>query len=319
MSYLDEIVLGTDLPAALAAECEVEPPDAIVVDYLMRSTLCRAEALGIPWFTLVHTTYRFFGPLIGDGEEEWGWRWQYRRVNEIRRRLGLAPLPIGPESLGLTTMRRATGALVAMPPEFDEWEVEAPPNLVHTGPIFEEPPGAVAWDSPWPGEDRRPLVVVSFGSTYMHQEELLGRVASAVSDLDVRALVLTGPELDPGELDLPSSVRTMAFVPHSALLPEAALVVSHGGIGTLMAAFAAGVPTLCIPLGRDQDGNAERLAELEAGAVLSREAGVEEIREACAAAMSSPQIRAGAAAMAAAIGGRDGATTAAEAVERLAG
>ncbi len=36
-----------------------------------------------------------------------------------------------------------------------------------------------------------------------------------------------------------------------------------------MASFAAGVPMLCLPLGRDQRENAERLLELGAGAFFT--------------------------------------------------
>ena len=63
---------------------------------------------------------------------------------------------------------------------------------------------------------------------------------------------------------------TRAYIPHRALLPHAQLVVTHGGIGTIMAAFDAGVPLVCLPLGRGQPGNAARVAELGAGVALDR-------------------------------------------------
>ena len=214
-------------------------------------------------------------------------------------------------------MRSADGVVVTMPPEFDVWPQQPPANVNHVGPIFEE---AVAstWNSPWKENDARPLVVVSLGSTYMRQEALLGRIAAAVAGLDARGLVLTGHELEPGELDLDPGVEVRSYIPHSAVLPEADLVVTHAGVGTLMASFAAGVPTLCLPLGRDQEGNAERLRELGAGAVLEADAGVAEIRAAILAALRSPSLREEARRMAAAVAHQDGAEAAAEWVERTA-
>lgn len=85
------------------------------------------------------------------------------------------------------------------------------------------------------------------------------------------------------------------------MLPGAALIVTHAGMGTLMAAFAAGVPALCIPLGRDQVENAERVGELGAGTMLTPEAGPDELREAIAAALADTSLRAGARRMAAAV------------------
>jgi MGT family glycosyltransferase len=203
-----------------------------------------------------------------------------------------------------------------MPREFDPWPEPPPANLTHVGPIFEEL-AAPTWESPWPAEDRRPLVVVSLGSTYMHQEPLLGRIATALSGLDARALLLTGHELDPGELSLDPGVEVRSYVPHSAVLPEAALVVTHAGVGTLLASFAAGVPTLCLPLGRDQDDNAEQLRALGAGVVLDSDAGVEEIRASIAAALDSSSLRESAARMAAAVASYgDGGLRAAEIVEQ---
>jgi len=47
--------------------------------------------------------------------------------------------------------------------------------------------------------------------------------------------------------------------PHSVVLPQARVVVAHGGHGTVMKSLAAGVPLLCVPLGRDQVDNATRV------------------------------------------------------------
>ena len=94
--YIFETLLGRGLPAALAAECEAEPADAIVVDYLLRSTICQAEALAVPRFLLVHMTHDFYGSWQG-GDEPWSSSGQYRELNGTRERLGLEPLAIGPD------------------------------------------------------------------------------------------------------------------------------------------------------------------------------------------------------------------------------
>jgi UDP:flavonoid glycosyltransferase YjiC (YdhE family) len=58
-----------------------------------------------------------------------------------------------------------------------------------------------------------------------------------------------------------------------------------------MAAFAAGVPTICLPIGRDQRSNAERAAELGTSITLSRDASSSEIYVAVERALRSPEMR----------------------------
>ena len=53
--------------------------------------------------------------------------------------------------------------------------------------------------------------------------------------------------------------------PHAALFPRAALVVHHGGIGTLGQALRAGRPMLVVPWSHDQPDNASRVARLGVG------------------------------------------------------
>jgi UDP:flavonoid glycosyltransferase YjiC (YdhE family) len=61
---------------------------------------------------------------------------------------------------------------------------------------------------------------------------------------------------------LPRGIRHFGFVPLSKLLPRAAALVHHGGIGTIGQALAAGVPQLTVPMILDQFDNSRRLLRL---------------------------------------------------------
>jgi UDP:flavonoid glycosyltransferase YjiC (YdhE family) len=56
------------------------------------------------------------------------------------------------------------------------------------------------------------------------------------------------------------------------VLPEADLVITHGGHGTVIKALASGLPCLVMPLGRDQPDNAARVVAHRAGIALRRSA-----------------------------------------------
>ena len=89
------------------------------------------------------------------------------------------------------------------------------------------------------------------------------RIVMALTSLPVRVLVTLGPALDPsGFFKAPDNVRLEKFVPHRAVLPHAAAVVSQFGLGTVMKALAHGVPLVCIPLVGDQPENAARVQAL---------------------------------------------------------
>jgi UDP:flavonoid glycosyltransferase YjiC (YdhE family) len=52
------------------------------------------------------------------------------------------------------------------------------------------------------------------------------------------------------------------------VLPRAAAVVHHGGIGTVAQALAAGIPQLIMPMSHDQPDNAARVMRLGVGSAL---------------------------------------------------
>jgi UDP:flavonoid glycosyltransferase YjiC (YdhE family) len=58
------------------------------------------------------------------------------------------------------------------------------------------------------------------------------------------------------------------FVPFRWLLKRSALLVHHGGVGSMSQAFAAGVPQVIMPMGFDQFDNAARVERLGVGRSL---------------------------------------------------
>jgi UDP:flavonoid glycosyltransferase YjiC (YdhE family) len=90
---------------------------------------------------------------------------------------------------------------------------------------------------------------------------------------------------------LPDSVVAEKFVPHASLLPHASLVVTHAGHGTVIAAATAGVPMICLPMGRDQYYVSECVKRLGLGIVCSAAATEEELRETITAALNNEGLR----------------------------
>jgi UDP:flavonoid glycosyltransferase YjiC (YdhE family) len=64
---------------------------------------------------------------------------------------------------------------------------------------------------------------------------------------------------------LPKTVRHFSYAPFSKILPRAAALVHHGGIGTSAQAMAAGCRQLITPFAHDQFDNAHRLCRLGVG------------------------------------------------------
>jgi UDP:flavonoid glycosyltransferase YjiC (YdhE family) len=116
-----------------------------------------------------------------------------------------------------------------------------------------------------------PLVYVSFGSeapASRHFPGVYRRAVDALADLPVRVLVTIGDRRDPAELGpVPASVRVEHWVPQAEVMPRAAVMVSHGGSGSTLAALAGGVPQAFVPLFVDGPSNAARVAEAGAGIV----------------------------------------------------
>ena len=116
-------------------------------------------------------------------------------------------------------------------------------------------------------EDGEPPVVFTPGTMMRHPRQFFEAAVDACRRLRRRGLLLTRFR-DQLPATLPSDVRHFDYVPLSQVLPRSAALVSHGGIGTLSQALAAGTPQLVMPLAFDQFDNAARLGRLGVAATL---------------------------------------------------
>ena len=67
---------------------------------------------------------------------------------------------------------------------------------------------------------------------------------------------------------LPEGVVHFDYLPFGGVLPHAAAMVHHGGMGTLAQTLRAGIPHLVMPMVNDQMDNAARLADLGVAEVV---------------------------------------------------
>lgn len=292
-------------------------PDVVVPDYLLFGAIMAAQAARLPVVPIVPNIWSLptrGAPAIGPGfqlakgvlgrSRDALVRGAVNRLlgrglptlNAARRAHGLAPLRSFYDQV-LDTDR----ILVLSSPTFDFAAPFVPGNVAYTGPILDEPSWAAPWQSPWPETNRNPLVLVGFSSTYQQQGPLLRRVVEALSSLPVRAVVTLGQMLEDRELASSDNVAVVPSAPHGAILREASLTITHGGHGTVMKSLAAGVPVVCIPMGRDQNDNAARLTHLGAGVRLATRAPAARIARAVEDVLTRPEFGAAAQRIAAAM------------------
>jgi UDP:flavonoid glycosyltransferase YjiC (YdhE family) len=140
----------------------------------------------------------------------------------------------------------------------------------HDDGLLARDPGTTLPD--WWDGSRAPLVYLTFGTVLGHMSMAPGvyqTAMKAVEHLGVRVLLTVGRQLDRSRLGpVPGNVRVESYVDQTRVLPEASLVVTHGGSGTAFGALAAGVPVVVAPLFADQFENGRRIAEAGAGVLV---------------------------------------------------
>jgi MGT family glycosyltransferase len=207
-------------------------------------------------------------------------------LNAVRRDYGL-----GPVASTHAQMLRCDRMLVTTSPVFDLTSPAMPTNVRWVGPLLDDPAWSGAWQSPWPADDGRPLVLVGLSSTFQDQVAALRRIVEALGSLPVRGLVTRGPTIRADEVAGKDNVVVVASAPHGEVLRGASALVTHCGHGTTMKGLVAGVPLVCMPMGRDQNDTAARVVHRGAGVRLDPKASVDRIRAAIGEVLDDPRYR----------------------------
>jgi len=315
----DRFIAGpaAEFAADTAEAIEAFGPDAVVPDAFLFGSIIAAQAASLPVALMVPNIWIMpsrgtppMGPGFAPAKTVLGrtrdtvmlavvnrlFRRGLPAVNAARSAHGLAPL-----SSFYDQALDANLIVVLSSPEFDYAAPSVPSNVRYVGPVLDDPDWVEPWTSPWPGTDGRPLVLVGFSSTYQNQGAVLRRVVEALSALPVRAVVTVGQMLDPAEVTSSDNVVVVGSAPHRQILADASLAVSHCGHGTTMKTLAAGVPMVCIPMGRDQNDTAARVVHHGAGVRLSPNASAAKIGEAVQRVLRDDSFRSNAARLASAI------------------
>ena len=139
--------------------------------------------------------------------------------------------------------------------------------------------------------DGPPPVVVTFGSGMRHAHATFESARRALLALGRRGVFVSRHRLQVPAV-LSSGILWTPFASFDRLLPRAAAIVHHGGIGTTAQALRAGLPQLVVASGFDQFDNGERLRLLGvADALPARRASVRALRRRLGRLLRSTSVR----------------------------
>ncbi|NNE28993.1 MAG: hypothetical protein HKN16_05130 [Saprospiraceae bacterium] len=167
-----------------------------------------------------------------------------------------------------------------------------PSNVRYIGPELGDPDwtSEEKWQNPWSDQPKKPIVVISFSTTFQNQANAIQNSINALSELPVNGCVTLGPAMEDQHFSTPENVVVLRSVKHSLLFPHVDLVITHGGHGTLMRALSNGLPILCLPMGRDQDDNALKVEVSGCGLKLSPKSGSLKIKKAVKQILENPKF-----------------------------
>jgi MGT family glycosyltransferase len=253
-------------------------PDVVVHDILTQAPALAAELEGLPAATLIPHVYPVGHPgfppyalgarlprsLIGRAF----WQLLDRPV-QAGLRLGQAELNQARAELGLGPVRRLHGGLsqrLCIVGTFPQLEYPRRwPDSVHVvGPLLWEPP----YHDVKPPLGSAPLVVVAPSTAQDPQQRLLLAALAGLAGEPVRVLATWNRRPPPVTVHVPANARLVEWMSYSRTMSGAALVICHGGHGTLVRALAGGTPVLVVPHSGDMAENAARADWAGAGVRL---------------------------------------------------
>jgi UDP:flavonoid glycosyltransferase YjiC (YdhE family) len=274
-----------------------EPPEAEVAPIRERLPIAPARQASLlgnrDLFGRMATTAML--PGMRQACAEWSPRLVLREPCEYASAVVAQQLGIAHAQVAISLAEAEAGSIAAAAPALEDHrrglvqEVQGSPYLTRFPASLDPSPfprtvryrapgtgDGAALEDRWDGSDG-PMVYATFGTVLGHMSIAAGifRMAlAALAPLDVRVLLTVGDRFDRTALEpVPANVHVEPWVEEAHVMPEADLVVCHGGSGTVYGALAAGVPLVVTPLFADQFVNGRRVADCGAGLVVEGEGG----------------------------------------------
>jgi UDP:flavonoid glycosyltransferase YjiC (YdhE family) len=319
----------------LSQELDREPADVLVADSMSFGGVLTSELRGLPWALL---NVLPFNQSLESGTP--GFRVKPAQGALGRQRDRLLRLVYRAVSspfnraynrargeIGLPRDRRPYGSVL-----FSNWLVLATgcpsldvprpdlPDQVHfVGRL--DPAGAVLPSGAGAGESPRPLVVVTQGTHDVEPADLIEPALRGLANFEVEVIATSGRR---GQTDVgvapPANARIVDLIDFASVLPKAAVFVTNGGWGGVLASLAAGVGLVVAP-GRaaDKPEIAARVARSGAGIDLrKRRPKPGAVADAVREVLANPTYRERARQIGSELDQLGGASAAADLLERLA-
>ena len=188
---------------------------------------------------------------------------------------------LGIASPALEQHRHGLTAEIAAAPYLSRFPALLDPSAFPATHRYRTRPSSVAAPLPdWWGEHsttpttprRLPLVYLTFGTVlpYLSFAADAYRFAlAALSSVDARVLLTVGRSFPVDQLGaLPPNAHVEPWIDQDRALRDAAVVVCHGGSGTLLGAIEAAVPLVVMPFFSDQRSNGRLVDRHRLGTVV---------------------------------------------------
>ncbi len=140
--------------------------------------------------------------------------------------------------------------------------------------LFQYLEGCVRQDDPYTIPEfaehaDKPLLYISSGSMNEGDVDLIERQTEVIGKLPYRALINVGNNLD-AYPSVPGNIHLAPWFPQPSVIPQADIVIHHGGNNTFTESLYFGKPALIMPFSWEGHDNAQRIEDKGYGAQLPR-------------------------------------------------
>jgi MGT family glycosyltransferase len=257
--------------------------DALIIDEISLSGPTLAQMLHLPYFVVSTSVPHNFGWTVPYWLAGCNYRTTYFsrlqnallqlsvlrmrgparwKLDDYRRQVGLGPIR------GIQKVFPELAHIAQLPRCLDFPRSKLPNNFYYTGPFVDEaarPPV----EFPWNRLDGRPLIYASLGTRKNSQPAIFPLIAEACDALNLQLVISLGGRRDPETFDdLPGHPVIVRDAPQLELIKRAEIVITHGGLNTVLETLLEGKPMIAIPMAYDQPAVAARLAWLRVAEVL---------------------------------------------------